>query len=114
MPGFLRLAGLEVAARNGAIPRCDLYRKRHTGGQEMALAWRLVRAEGVEGSVHSKLDSAVYFIRAGMLDDAVRVVDEVLSGDETDVGLVGRAHSFKGEIASIRGDLDETVREYAL
>jgi two-component system response regulator FlrC len=80
----------------------------------MTLAWRLQRASGEGISLHHTLDGAVYLIRDGKLDEATCIADSVLAAGSGDASVSGRAHSFKGEVASIRGALDETMREYAL
>src|SRR5512138_77088 len=80
----------------------------------MATAWHIRRAPGPLSQLHRELDAAVTFIRGCRLDDALRVIEAALAGAPDDAGVSGRAHSFKGEIASIRGALDETAREYAL
>jgi transcriptional regulator with GAF, ATPase, and Fis domain len=80
----------------------------------MATAWHIRRAPGPLSGLHLELDAAVTFIRGCRLDDALHVIEEALAAAPDDPGVCGRAHSFKGEIASIRGALDETAREYAL
>lgn len=80
----------------------------------MASAWRIIRPAADESSWHSFLDEAVTLIRACRLDEAVRIADEALAGADDDPSVTGRAHSFKGEVASIRGALDETMSAYAL
>jgi DNA-binding NtrC family response regulator len=80
----------------------------------MALAWRLVRTDPTVSPLHTRLDSVVYLIREARLADASRVAHEALASANGDPSVTGRAHSFLGEVASIRGNLDETIREYAL
>ncbi len=80
----------------------------------MASAWRIVRPASDAGTWHAYLDEAVTLVRACRLDEAVRVADGALAGATGDPSVTGRAHSFKGEVASIRGALDETMSEYAL
>lgn len=80
----------------------------------MATAWRLTRPFAADCQWHALLDAAVGHVRACRLDEAVRVADRALAGAPTDPSVTGRAHSFKGEVASIRGALDETMSEYAL
>jgi two-component system response regulator HydG len=80
----------------------------------MASAWRIPRPASDDTSWHAFLDQAVSLVRACRLDDAVRLADEALAGAPGDPSVTGRAHSFKGEVASIRGALDETMSEYAL
>jgi two-component system response regulator PilR (NtrC family) len=80
----------------------------------MALAWRLVRTDPAASPLHTRLDSVVYLIRGARLAEASRVANEALASANGDPSITGRAHSFLGEVASIRGNLDETIREYAL
>lgn len=80
----------------------------------MATAWRLSRSEAAGSRWHVSLDEAVTHVRACRLDEAERLADEALAGAPDDPSVTGRAHSFKGEIASIRGALDQTMSEYAL
>jgi transcriptional regulator with GAF, ATPase, and Fis domain len=80
----------------------------------MASAWRIVRPSAETNPWHTFLDEAVSLVRGCKLDEAVRVADEALAAVPGDPGVTGRAHSFKGEVASIRGALDETMSEYAL
>ncbi len=80
----------------------------------MASAWRVVRPTSETSPWHPFLDDAVSLIRSCRLDEAVRIADEALSTASDDPSVTGRAHSFKGEVASIRGALDETMSEYAL
>jgi DNA-binding NtrC family response regulator len=79
----------------------------------MTSAWRLQRAEADSAGLHHTLDGAIYLIREGRLDEAVNLADYALARACGDAGITGRAHSFKGEAASIRGALEETMREYA-
>jgi two-component system response regulator FlrC len=62
--------------------------------------------------LHGELDFVVGLVRACRLDEARRVADEVLARTGIDDALAGRAHSFRGEIASITGDLEGTIAEY--
>ncbi len=78
----------------------------------MAVAWRIVRPATEDQRWHRHLDEAVVQIRAGRLADAENVADEAISCAPDDEGVTGRAFSFKGEIASIRGALDETMAHY--
>ncbi len=80
----------------------------------MALAWRLVRTDAEVSPLHTRLDGVVYLIREARLAEASRIVADVLANTGADPSVAGRAHSFLGEMASIHGDLDETIREYAL
>ena len=77
----------------------------------MATAWRIVRPATEDQRWHRHLDEAVMLIRAGRLCDAERVVDEAIGSAPDDASVTGRAWSFKGEIASIRGvDPDGVIR----
>jgi transcriptional regulator with GAF, ATPase, and Fis domain len=80
----------------------------------MATAWRLSRPYAADCQWHALLDAAVAHVRACRLDDAVLIADRALAGAPSDPSVTGRAHSFKGEVASIRGALDDTMSEYAL
>lgn len=80
----------------------------------MAVAWQFVRPPDVDDVSHRRLDEAIHFIRACRLAEAVRVADAAIAASPEDRSVTGRAHSFKGEAASIRGALDETMSEYAL
>lgn len=79
----------------------------------MALAWRIPRPAHDKNPWHHRLDDAVTLIRGCHLDDALRLVDDLIANAEDDASVLGRAHSFRGEIASIRGELNETMTEYA-
>jgi anaerobic nitric oxide reductase transcription regulator len=77
----------------------------------MQNAWQL-RPTPAAGPHHRTLDDAIALIRACRLDDAERLANSILLAGPNETAAAGRAHSFRGEIASIRGDLDETMREY--
>jgi len=80
----------------------------------MAIAWQFIRPSGTDNIWHRRLDDAIQMIRTCRLGDAVRLADEAIAAAPDDRSVTGRAHSFKGEAASIRGALDETMSEYAL
>ena len=80
----------------------------------MAIAWQFIRPAGADDLWHRRLDEAIHLVRACRLVEAVRLADEAIAGSPDDKSVTGRAHSFKGEAASIRGALDETMSEYAL
>lgn len=80
----------------------------------MAIAWQFIRPAGADDHWHRRLDEAIHLVRACRLVEAVRLADEAIAASPDDKSVTGRAHSFKGEAASIRGALDETMSEYAL
>ena len=80
----------------------------------MAIAWQFIRPAGADDHWHRRLDEAIHLVRSCRLVEAVRLADEAIAASPDDRSVTGRAHSFKGEAASIRGALDETMSEYAL
>ncbi|MBK6315978.1 MAG: sigma-54-dependent Fis family transcriptional regulator [Blastocatellia bacterium] len=80
----------------------------------MAIAWQFIRPAGADDHWHRRLDEAIHLVRSCRLVEAVRLADEAIAASPDDKSVTGRAHSFKGEAASIRGALDETMSEYAL